>query len=127
MFKKCVPFLLLPLLMGCNATFTNLTPRQQVRTEKNLYKLEVAMASRQQTIRWDSIRPQIVAGKEHYPMRPVMLMSNRWEGVIPIPPGVNTVRYHYKFDFQVNSFGPPQNDSANSGEYTLRILESAPQ
>jgi len=127
MFKKCVPFLLLPLLMGCNATFTNLTPRQQVRNDKNLYTVEVAMASRQQTLRWDSIHPQIVAGNEHYEMRPVMLMSNRWEGVIPVPPGVNTIYYHYKFDFQYNAFGPPRNESANSGDYTLHIIEPAPR
>jgi hypothetical protein len=124
MLKKSLSLLLLPLLIGgCTATLTNLTPKQQIRNPNNLYQVEVKLATRQQTLRWDSIQPQIVVGKELYPMHPTMLMTNRWEGLVPVPPGVNAVQYRYKFDFQYNTFGKPKPDSASSPVYTLHILD----
>jgi hypothetical protein len=83
------------------------------------------MASRQQTLRWDSIKPQILVGTEAYPMRPTLLMTNRWEGLIPVNPGTNFTHYRYKFDFQYNAMGGSRADSALSPEYTLRILDKA--
>ncbi len=126
MVKKFLPVLALPLLIaGCStpAVFTNLTPQQQVRNTNNVYTVEVAMASRQQTMRWESIRPKIMVGTEFYPMRPTMLMTNRWEGLLPVAAGTNLVHYRYKFDYKYNAFGAPGADSAMSPEYTLRILE----
>ena len=124
MFKKSLPVLLLPLLLaGCATQLTNLTPQQQHRNANNLYPVEVSFNSRQETVRWQSIRPQIVVGPEVYPMRPTPLMTNRWEGLVPVPQGVSAVRYHYKLDFQFNKMGKPGSDTALSREYTLRILE----
>jgi hypothetical protein len=124
MLKKHLLLLLAPLLLaGCNATFTNLTPERRVRNTDNLYPVEVAMASRQQTLLWSTIKPQIVVGNDSYPMRPTLLMTNRWEGLVPVPPGTNIVYYHYKFDFQCNAVGQPRPDSASSQEYRLRIVE----
>ena len=128
--KKLLPVLFLPLLLvGCSTPFhaTNLTPRQQLRSTNNLYTVEVAVASRQQTLRWESVRPKIVVGNEYYEMRPVNLMTNRWEGLLPVPPSVNTVHYRYKFDFKYNAMGPPRTDSAMSPEYTLKIVDQQPQ
>jgi hypothetical protein len=56
-------------------------------------------------------------------MRPTLLMTNRFEGAIPVAPGTETVRYRYKFDFKYNDFGAPMADSSLSPEYTLRIVE----
>ena len=126
MLKKLLPVLSLPLLLvGCSTPFhaTNLTSLQQVRSTNNLYTVEVAVASRQQTLRWETIRPQIVVGNEYYSMRPVLLMTNRWEGLLPVPPGTSTVHYRYKFDFKYNAMGPPRSDSFRSSEYTLKIVE----
>ena len=124
MLKKLLPLSLLPVLLaGCQATLTNLTPQTRTRNPENLYPVEVALASRQQTLRWDSIKPQIVVGQEFYPMRPTKLMTNRWEGLVPVPPNVNIVHYRYKFDYNYNAVGAPRSDSALSKEYTLRILE----
>jgi hypothetical protein len=124
MLKKALSLFLLPLLLGgCAATYTNLTPRQQVRNAGNLYPVEVALSSRQQTIRWESIKAQIVVGNESFPMRQTALMTNRWEGQVPVPPGVKTVHYHYKFDFLKNAFGAPKPSTDASPEFTLRITE----
>ncbi len=123
MWKKLFPLLLLPVLAGCNATFTNLTPQQQVRNPENQYPVEVSLASRQQTLRWTSIRPQIVVGTESYPMRPTPLMTNRWEGLVPVPKGKNEVQYRYKFDYEYNKLGKPGISSAFSPEYTLKIKD----
>jgi hypothetical protein len=124
MLKKILPLLSLPLLLaGCTGTFTNLTPTTQIRNSTNLYPVEVAFNSRQQTLRWDSIRPRILVGEKFYEMRPTLMMTNRWEGAIPVTPGTTSVRYRYKFDFKYNDFGAPTADSALSPEYTLRIVE----
>jgi hypothetical protein len=124
MLKKLLPVLCLPLLLaGCATPFvvTNLTPLQQIRTTNNLYTVEAAVSSDQQTLRWDSIRPQIVVGTETYKMHPTKLMNNRWEGVLPVAPGTSVVKYHYRFDFDYNSWGAHRSDSQISPEYTLRI------
>ena len=124
MLKKLLPLLSVPLLLaGCATELTNLTPLHQIRDTNNLYRVEVAFNSRQQTIRWPSIQPKVVVGKEFYDMRLTPLMTNRWEGLIPVPPGVRSVEYRYKLDFQYNKMGPPGNDSALSPKYTLRILD----
>ncbi|HZR20842.1 MAG TPA: hypothetical protein VFE51_26405 [Verrucomicrobiae bacterium] len=124
MLKRMLLCIFAPLLLaGCTSTFTNLTPLHQTRNANNLYPVEVAMTSRQQTLRWDSIRPQIMVGAEVYPMRPTNLMTNRWEGLVPVPPGASLVHYRYKFDFDYNTMGRPKPDSALSPEYTLQISE----
>ena len=124
MLKKSVPVLLLSLLLaGCASKVTNLSALHQQRNANNLYPVEVAFASRQQTIRWQSIKPYIIAGKEAYEMRPTLLMTNRWEGLIPVPPGVREVEYRYKLEYQYNRMGAPGNSSALSSKYVLRILD----
>ena len=130
MLKKSLVAWLLPLLLlvvGCATVFTNLTPQHQERNATNLYPVEVALESRQQTLLWQTIRPQIVVGTEFYPMHPTQLMSNRWEGIVPVPPGTNLVHYRYKFDYEYNAMGKPKSDSSLSPEYTLRIMEAAQQ
>src|SRR5262245_29998445 len=124
MLKKLLPLLLIPLLLaGCQATLTNLTPQTRVRNPDNLYMVEVALASRQQTLRWDSIKPQVIVGQNFYPMRPTKLMTNRWEALLAVPSTANLVHYRYKFDYNYNAMGAPRSDSALSKEYTLKIIE----
>jgi hypothetical protein len=125
MLKKFLPLVCLPLLLaGCSTPFvvTNLNSLNQTRTTNNLYMVEVAVASNQQTLRWETIRPQIIAGGKSYEMHRTRLMNNRWEGLVPVAPGVNSVRYHYRFDFDYNSWGPAKSDSVVSSEYTLRVV-----
>ena len=123
--RKIVSLLALAIVAtSCTtATLTNLTPQQQVRNANGLYPVEAALDSKQQTLRWDSIKPMVKVGGEYFPMRPTLLMTNRWEGLIPIPAGASVVTYRFKFDFQYNAMGKPRNDSALSKEYTLRVIE----
>jgi hypothetical protein len=124
MAKRFLPLFLLPLwLAGCSAHFTNLTPGQLPRNNNNLYPVEVAFQSRQQSLRWDSIKPQVVVGTDLYPMQPVQLMRNRWETLIPVPAGSNVVHYRFKFDYQYNAIPARKADSAASTSYTLRITD----
>jgi hypothetical protein len=125
MMKKFLPLLLAPLLLaGCATTFTNLTPQQQTRNANNLYPVEVAFTTKQQSLRWETIQAYVNVGTEFYPMRQTLKMSNRWEGLVPVPKDKWAVQYRYKFDFKYNAMGqPPQNDSAISPEYTLHIME----
>jgi hypothetical protein len=124
MWKKTL--ILLPallLLAGCATTTTNISAQRQVRNANNLYPVEVVFDSRQQSLRWDSIQVSVIVGKESYPMRPTKLMRNRWEGLIPVPPGVNAVSYRYKFDYQYTDFGKVGKGSASSHSYKLMILD----
>lgn len=111
------------LLTGCAGKFTNLTPRQQTRNANGLYPVEVAFDSRQQTLQWNSIHPQILVGNEVYPMKPTLLLTNRWEGLVPVPPGVSNLKYRYKLEFLQNEFGPQKQNSSSSESYTLHIVE----
>ncbi len=124
MWKKTL--LLLPallLLAGCATTGTNLSAQRQFRNANNLYPVEVKFDSRQQALRWDSIEAKVIVGKESYDMRRTHLMRNRWEGLIPVPPGMKSVDYHYKFDYLVNDFGGPTKASSSTRTYTLQIID----
>lgn len=123
MFKKTLPFLLVALLTGCASQITNLTPRQQVRNPNNLYPVEVAFKSGQQNIRWDTVKPTVIVNGQPYEMHPTMMMTNRWEGLVPVPPGVDTVKYHYRVDFNINAFGKMSAENAVSPDYTLKVLD----
>jgi hypothetical protein len=122
MVKK-LPLGLLLLMTGCATTFTNLTPQRQLRNPDNLYQVEFALASRQQSLRWDTIEPQVVLGTETYPMRLTPLMTNRWEAMVPIPKNQNSINYRYKVDYEYNALGQSKSNNLLSPEYTLKIGE----
>ena len=122
--KKFLPLLPLLLMTGCASTFTRLSPLQQQRNANNLYPVEVQFNSPQQSLRLDSIKPYVLVNGEPYPLRPVEMVQNRWEGFVPVPPGVSTVGYRFKFDYLYNTFNsPPKPDSAWSPMYQLRIID----
>jgi len=124
MWKKILPVLSVLLLAGCTATFTRLTPLQQPRNPNNLYPVEVAFNSQQQALRWDSIQPYVVVNGELYPLRPVPLVQNRWEGLVPVPAGANSVEYRFKFDYKYNNVGTdPKPNSEFSPIYKLNVID----
>jgi hypothetical protein len=126
-WKKFLPFLSLVsllLLTGCAATFTRVTPLQQPRNADNLYPVEVIFNSDQQSLRWDSIKPFVLVNGELYPLRPVPVVQNRWEGLVPVPPTANSIQYKFKFEYLYNNIGTePKPSSAVSPTYNLKIVE----
>ena len=124
MWKKFLPVLSVLLLTACAGMFTRLTPLQQSRTASNLYPVEVAFNSQQQSLRWETIQPYVLVNGELYPLRPVPLVKNRWEGFVPVPPGVNSVDYRFKFDYKYNAVGSaPKSTSTVSPIYKLNIVD----
>lgn len=124
MLKKYLAVLPILLLAGCATTFTRVTPLEQPRNANNLYPVEVIFNSSQQSLRWDSIRPYVIVNGVPYPMRPVPMMQNRWDGFVPVPPETNSVNYRFKFDYLSNVFGtPPKPNSVFSSEYKLTIVD----
>ena len=125
MLKKFLPLLPVLLLVGCaTATFTRLTPGTQPRNATNLYPVETALDSRQQSMRWDSIQAYVLVNGQSLPMRQVPMVKTRWEGLVPVPPGTSTVNYRFKFDYLYNNFGTaPKPNSVSSKVYTLKVVE----
>ena len=50
-------------------------------------------------------------------------MANRWEALVPIPPGTNVINYHFKVDYDYNKFGKPGQASMRSSQYKLAIVD----
>lgn len=122
--KKFLPLLPLLILTGCaTSKFTRLSPAMQPRNPDNQYPVEVAFNSQQQSLRWESIKPFVLVDGQPYPLRPVPLVNNRWEGLVPVPSDKSAITYRFKFDYLYNSFGKePQRDSAWSPAYSLKIV-----
>jgi len=125
MFKKFLPLLPLILLAGCTTPeFTKLTPGVQQRNADNQYPVEAALDSKQQSLRWDSVKAYVIVNGQALPMRRVPLVKNRWEGVVPVPAGVSAVNYRFKFDYLYDNFGTaPRPSSISSKNYVLKVVE----
>jgi hypothetical protein len=123
-WKKFLPLLPVLILAGCATSFTRVTPLQQPRNANNLYPVEVIFTSNQQSLRWDSLKPSVLVNGDLYPLRPVPLMTNRWEGFVPVPPTSDSVTYRFKFDYLYNNIGTePKPGSAVSPQYQLKIVQ----
>ena len=77
--------------------------------------------SNQQTLRPESVTPRVIVDFQSYPMRPTKRTTNRWEGLVPIPPGKDSIIYHFKVDYEYNRFGKAGKGSLMSPEYKLAI------
>jgi len=54
----------------------------------------------------------------------VPLVKNRWEGLVPVPAGMSTVNYRFKFDYLYNTIGSaPKPNSVSSPIYTLKVVD----
>jgi hypothetical protein len=121
---KLGPVLLLgALLAGCTSTITNLTPSRQARNASGLYPIEVAWDSREQVVRPESLTPYVVVEFESYKMHPTLGMKNRWETAIPVPAGQTVIPYHFRVDYEYNSYGKPKPSSKLSQGYKLEITD----
>jgi hypothetical protein len=122
--KRVVPVCLLAIfLASCvSKVITNLTPTQMPRNPSGQYLVEMKLDSTQQTLRYDSITPQVVSGFNSYKMRPTLKMTNRWEALVPVPADKETLLYRFKVDYEYNKFSnKPGQGSLMSDEYKLTI------
>ena len=119
--------LLLPvfLLAGCaTAVFTRLTPNVQPRNANNLYAVETAFDTQQQSLRPESIKAFAIVDGHSFPLRAVPIVEGRWEGLISVPPTVSAVTYRFKFDYLYNNFGTaPKPNSVSSKPFVLKIVD----
>jgi hypothetical protein len=123
MWKKFLPLVSVLVLTGCAGQFTRLTPLQQPRNPSNMYPVEVAFNSDQQSLRWETIQPFVLVNGQPYQLHQVPIVKNRWEGYVPVPLGVNQIEYRFKFDYKYNAVGTtPQSDSTYSPKYKLTIV-----
>jgi hypothetical protein len=122
--KRVVPVCLLAIFIASCASkvITNLTPTQLPRNSTGQYLIEMKLDSDQQTLRSGSISPHAVVGFNSYPMRPTLRMANRWEALVPVPAGQDSIVYRFKVDYEYNKFGTkPGQGSLMSDEYKLTI------
>ncbi|MCI0744898.1 MAG: hypothetical protein L0Y58_05775 [Verrucomicrobia subdivision 3 bacterium] len=125
--KRVVPVSLLTIFLASCASkvITNLTPTTLPRNPTGQYLVEMKLDSTQQTLRHDSISPQVVVGMNNYAMRPTLRMSDRWEALVPIPPDKQSIMYHFKVDYEYNKFGSKRGQgSLTSDQYSLTIKEN---
>jgi hypothetical protein len=123
--SKLLLFLPVLLLAGCvSGTFTRLTPNDQPRNPNNFYPVEAMFDTQQQALRWDSIQAYLLVNGQSIPMHPVPMLHDRWEGLVPVAPFENTVKYRFKFDYLYNNFGTqPKPNSEISRVYTLHVVD----
>ncbi len=120
--KKIFALLLLPaLLTGCSSII-NLTPSVYPRDSSGVYRLEAEWISNRQAIRADSFKPLVLVNSDTYTMKPVPMVLDRWEAMVPVPADKDAIHYHFKFDFMVNAISQPHPDSLMSPEYQLKIV-----
>jgi hypothetical protein len=110
-------------LVGCTSTVTNLTPSQQPRNANGLYPVGVAWDTQKASIREQSVTPYIIVGETAYPMQRTPFLTNRWDGVIPVPATERFANYHFKIDYEYGRMGKPGKNSILSQDYSLRILD----
>ena len=125
---KVWPWAVLMLIVGCSTasltrtTLVNLTPSRMDRNAEGLYLLEAEWNSNQKSIRTDSIQGYVQVGLDFYPMRRIPVVTNRWEGLVPIPADQEILNYRFKFDYLYNAIPDPIADSRLSPPFQLRIL-----
>ena len=121
--KILLPLLTLLVLAGGCTTITNLTASRQERNATGLYSVEAQWDTREQAILPETLHPSVMVGLDSYPMRPTVLMNNRWETLLPIPADKSVARYRFKFDYEEAGIPARRQESKLSPEYTLQIVE----
>ena len=124
-WKKFLPLLPVLLLAGCCRDVHAVDAATNSRAMRTTFiPSRSSSITKQQSVRWDSVKPYVLVKGELYPLRPVPVVPNRWEGLVPVPPTANGVTYRFKFDYLYNNFGTePKPDSAFSPEYNLQITD----
>jgi hypothetical protein len=113
--------LLLTLLgMGCTGSMnTNLTPRSLPAAPDSHYLFETSFETRRRAVDPASVKAWVLLDLTLYPMQRVPNTENRFEALVPLPPGRNNVPYRYKFEFAYPGTLSKLVNSTSSQEYSL--------
>lgn len=107
------------LLAGCAPNYTNLTPRNAVRTTTDVYRFEVQWDSSRRGANNPDVKGYVAIGPNLYPMRRVTGTPDRWEADVPVPRGEALVPYRYKFDYTYPTLTQRRSQSDYSPPYFL--------
>jgi len=124
--KKLFILLMAPLIMmgaGCSST-TNLTASQATRNATGLYPVEFKWNTQRKAVKPDSVKAVVIVGDQSYPMDPVPLVKDRWQGNIPVAPGAQVVEFHFRVDYLVDSFGKPNAKTYVSPSHIINFKDS---
>jgi hypothetical protein len=111
------------LMAGCTTpTITNLTPSRLSRKPNDQYPFAVEYYTRQATLVRDSMKAYVIIGNEKYLMERIPMLTNRFETLVPIPAGQDTVTYRYRFEYDYRGIPDVQSASQDSKYYQLLLL-----
>jgi len=114
------------LLAGCAPTYTNLTPRNAVRTSADVYHFEVQWDTSRRGVNGPDVRGYVVISENLYPMQRIGGTTDRWEADAPVPRDQPVVPYRYKFDYTYPTLTQRLPDSAFSPPYFLNMTKPTP-
>jgi hypothetical protein len=107
---------------GCaGSRNTNLTPRTLPATPESSYLFETTFDSRRRGVDPASAKAWVMLGQELYPMQRVPNTENRFEALVPLPPGQTYWPYKYKFEYEYPSTLSRERNSTWSQEYRLVV------
>jgi hypothetical protein len=112
------------LFAGCTTpTITNLTPSRLPRKDNGQYPFAVEYYSRQETLVKDTMKAYVIVGTDRYPMQRTLMLTNRWETLVPIPKDQGVLTYRYRFDYQYRAIPDRRSESTESTYYQLYLLD----
>jgi len=106
-------------LAGCVPGYVNLTPGLQPRNEAHVYPFEVQWSTIRRGANSREVRAYVMVADQLYPMTRVPNTVNRFEGLVPLPPGKTHIPYRYKFDYHYPMLPDRVESSDWSPEYLL--------
>ncbi|HTI70768.1 MAG TPA: hypothetical protein VMF06_12435 [Candidatus Limnocylindria bacterium] len=115
------------LIAGCSnlsttqVSNTNLTPRQVPANPNSIYLFETTFDSIRRGVDPSSVKVWVMVDTQLYPMARVPNTANRFEALVPLPPGRTNIPYKYKFEFAYPGVGTRLVNSDLSPEYRLVI------
>ena len=104
-----------------DSKFTNLSASSFPRSPSNLYRVEIIWTTPDRSVKSESVEPVVQIGADSYPMMRTKLVLNRWETLIPVPPGSNNIKYRVSVKWKSNNGGVLQSHIQTSDEFQLRI------
>ena len=125
--QLALAFFAVALLAGCSPTYTNLTPRNAIRTASEVYHFEVQWDTSRRDANGPEVKAYVVIGESFYPMHRVAGTQDRWEADAPVPRDQPLVPYRFKFDYTFPSITHRIPESDYSAPYFLDLSKPVPQ